>query len=166
MVATSVREGVRALPVLEGRWRWVDWVPVDVAAGTVSEILLSHSEEDSGEGEKYSVHNIVNPHPIPWSEMLELLQSALASDGKERLEEVSMKEWVKRLNAVADSSREDVPGVRLLAFFEDMVGDESASKAFETKKSEGVSRSMRECGPVCREWVEKNIKVWRENGFL
>jgi hypothetical protein len=154
--------------VLGGR-KVVDWVPVDVAAAAVAELLLSGSGkegmEGGGEGERYVVHNIVNPNPISWSEMLGLLQeSSLAGVKEGKLEEVSMKEWVARLNAVAD--REDVPGLRLLAFFEEMVDDESASKVFETAKSREVSRSLRECKPMCWEWIEGNVRVWRESGFL
>jgi len=37
---------------------------------------------------------------------------------------------------------------------------------FETEKTRGVSASLRDCGAFCGEWIEGNVKVWREGGFL
>jgi nucleoside-diphosphate-sugar epimerase len=173
MFATSAHPGIHALPVFPKKG--VDWIPVDIAASAIGEVLLSSDgkglvrnfggeEEESEIGGEYKVHNIVNPSSIPWSFLLRMLQSSsLAAAGK--LEEVSMHEWVRRLNAVTEQSV-DVPGARLLGFFEDMVGDEGESKVFETGKSREVSWSLRECGPFCGEWVEGNVKGWRESGFL
>jgi hypothetical protein len=37
---------------------------------------------------------------------------------------------------------------------------------FETEKTRSVSASLRDCGAFCGEWIEGNVKVWREGGFL
>ena len=76
-----------------------------------------------------------------------------------------MKEWVARLEKLGET-REDVPGLRLLGFFEGMAEGEEENKKFETKKTQGVSTALRECGPFCGEWLRGNVGVWREIGFL
>lgn len=172
MFATSVAMG--ALPTFEGRD--VDWVPVDVAANVISELLLlpqspkTHPTTDSGSEIEpaYAVSNIVNPHPIAWSSLLLLLQNSLhPSPSTNKLEEVSMAEWVKRLNTLADEGAdpEQVPGLRLLGFWEDMVGT-AATPLFDTEKSRGRSQSLRELGGFSEEWLDGNVRAWREGGFL
>ena len=154
LVATRARLGA----LLEMVGKSVGWVSVDVAAATVSDLLLSPADPNSKSG--YAVHNRVNPKPIPWPPFLELLQAALAAEGNERLGEVSTHEWVRRLNGVAD---EDVPELRLLAVFEDMAGDESVGEGFETGSSEEMSGTLRGCGEMCGECLAGNLRAWRKS---
>lgn len=165
-------DGVRALPCREG---WVDWVPVDVAAGAVGDILLGAADAGSGmvgkeTGERaYEVYNIVNPSPIPWSSLISMLQHALslADPAAQALEEISMVEWVHRLDVLAAAGRDDVPGLKLLSFFEGMANEDSGGgKVFETNRAREASRALRECGPLEEAWVRGNVGRWREVGFL
>jgi thioester reductase-like protein len=155
LLATSKHMG--ALPLLERRA--VDWVPVDVAASTITELLLP---DKASSPVTYEVHNIVNPHPIPWSTFLSLLQSSSLSLDSSKLDEVSMAEWVRRLNVLADDGAdvEAAPGLRLLSFWESMVR-ESESKVFDTVKTREMSESLRTLGPFCREWLEANLNALR-----
>lgn len=168
MFATSAHPSINALPLFPGKM--VDWVPVDVAASTISDILLHppNSQEAT-----YSVHNIVNPHPIRWEELVGMFHaSSLLGSGKEEtMEEVDMKEWVHRLTTLAnsDADSKDVPGLKLLQFFENMLNEEEGhvvSKLFETMKTRGVSRALRECSGMRQEWIDANVARWRERGFL
>lgn len=140
MFATSFHPDMRALPVFQGKM--VDWIPVDVAAGAITDILLAprdegekkEDEKEEDREERYSVHNIVNPRPIPWSELLGMLQATTSAlQPPTPLAEIPMQEWVARLNTLVDtssttsnpsstttSSNPPVPGLRLLQFFEDM----------------------------------------------
>src|SRR5450756_938892 len=122
MFATSTHPEINALPLFPGKM--VDWVPVDVAAATITDVLL-HPENG------YSVHNIVNPHPIEWEDLMEMLQSSSLLTGKQKtktkMEEVDMKEWVHRLKTLSNSPSADpmtVPGFKLLHFFENMCNEE------------------------------------------
>jgi hypothetical protein len=163
-----------ALPRFEAKS--VDWIPVDIAASTISDILLTPKPKATsmtkGEGGEYNVHNITNPHPIPFSSLLTMLQSSLSSShpsNPSTLEIISMKEWVARLNTLADKGTDpaEVPGLKLLQFFENMADeDEGESKIFETEKTRVVSGALRDCGAFCGEWIEDNVRVWREGGFL
>jgi len=98
--------------------------------------------------------------------------SSLLGSGKEgTMEEVDMKEWVHRLTTLAnsDADSKDVPGLKLLQFFENMLNEEEGhvgSKLFETMKTRGVSRALRECNGMRQEWIDANVARWREKGFL
>lgn len=74
-----------------------------------------------------------------------------------------MKEWVRRLNTQAEKkiSPEELPGLRLLQFFEKM-GDEEecGSRVFETGRTVEISESLRALGPFCGEWLERSFESW------
>jgi hypothetical protein len=40
------------------------------------------------------------------------------------------------------------------------------SKVFETGKTRGLSRALRECGGMRGEWIEMSVGRWRESGFI
>ena len=162
---------MNCIPTFPGKT--VDWIPVDFAAASVTDILLfSSSQQPEAEGlrNKHSVHNIVNPKIIRWDELIDMLQDIKArGDNGGRMEEVSMVEWVARLGKLADEgvSADELHGLKLLQFFENIAeGGEEQSKVFETGKSRSISKALRDCRPFCEELVGKNLKVWKESGFL
>lgn len=84
-----------------------------------------------------------------------------------------MKTWVHRLTSLANSGADpkNVPGLRLLQFFENMLDEEEVeghvgSKVFETGKTRNISKTLRECGGMRGEWIRANVERWREVGFL
>lgn len=159
MFASSAHPAISAIPDFRGKV--VDWVPVDIAAGTVRDILLSNQNDI------YSVHNVVNPSPIAWSELVGMLQKG--NLGPNEMNVVSMKEWVERLTSQveAGTSPDEISALRLLPFFEDMaLEEEEEKKIFETEKTRGISKSLRECGGFSQLWLDGNVKVWKETGFL
>ncbi|KAL3427577.1 male sterility protein [Phlyctema vagabunda] len=174
LFSTSAHPSIAALPDLPNKT--VDWIPVDIAAATISALLCP--SEDDKDTDMYAVHNITNPHSITWSSLLGFLQSTLAPSPPQ-LEIVSMQEWVARLNAAAAAAatmtttttveakpQQEIQGLRLLQFFENMVGDVQPSKIFETQKTQDRVEALRACKPFCRDWLEDNVKVWRESGFI
>lgn len=195
MFATSFHPSMNALPLFPSKK--VDWIPVDIAAATITDILLSDAgriqnvdatEVNENAQELYNVHNIVNPHSIPWSSLIAMLQSqrqntiTTNSSPPQLLQEISMKEWTRRLVALSTSpspapspssppQTQPIPGLRLLQFFEDMAAAEGdgkgeASKVFETGKTRGISEALRGCEGLKEEWVRANLEVWRDSGFL
>jgi thioester reductase-like protein len=163
MFATSAHPKINAIPLFPGKM--VDWIPVDVAAATITDILLC---QENG----YSVHNIVNSHLIEWKELVEMLQSSALKTEEAKMEEVDMKEWVHRLKILASDagvSPTTIPGLKLLHFFENMCNElegHVVSKVFETEKTRGVSSALRDCVAMRREWIEMNVKKWRERCFV
>ncbi|CZR53994.1 uncharacterized protein PAC_03877 [Phialocephala subalpina] len=182
MFASSAHPDVSSIPEFKGKV--VDWVPVDVAARTVSDVLLSGRGDgesgvvEVGQGQEkkvgtYSVHNIVNPAPILWSDLVSMLRSSLVSTSSSKLnkiEAIPMKDWVQRLASLAEAaaSPNEVPGLRLLQFFESLAEEEGEEegKIFETAKTQEISECLRECGRFNQGWINCNIKSWKEIGFL
>ncbi|KUJ08437.1 acetyl-CoA synthetase-like protein, partial [Mollisia scopiformis] len=159
MFATSAHTTVSAIPDFKDKV--VDWVPVDVAAATVMDVLLADEEGR----EEYTVHNIVNPKPVSWSALVDMMKVAV---GKQ-IVVVGMREWVRRLSVLAEKgvSPDEVPGLRLLPFFEGMVVEEEGEeKTFETGKTRETSENLRVCEAFNQQWVDGNLRVWRELGFL
>ncbi|KAF4627482.1 hypothetical protein G7Y89_g10673 [Cudoniella acicularis] len=158
LFATSLHPSFSSIPTFLSKS--VDWIPVDIAAATITDILLTKNLDSES---KYEVHNIVNPHPIPWSSLIHMLQSQ-----RKDLQEIPMGTWVKRLNTFLESgmNADELPGLRLLQFFEGMAGDESESKVFKTGKTQKISASLRGCEAFCEDWLRGNLRVWGESGFL
>ena len=179
MFASSAHPLMNSLPVFRNRERRVDWIPVDVAAAAIVDILLPEEAGTTQEkGAGYEVHNVVNPCPITWAHLIGILQNStprLSSSLKKgtKTEEIPLGEWVSRLSALADQgvSPTEVPGLKLLRFFEEMAEEETregneGNRVFDTQKSRAISMALRECGAFCQEWVNGNVRVWRESGFL
>jgi hypothetical protein len=183
MFATSAKFG--AVPDLPGKM--VDWIPVDVAAQSIVEILTHprHASAQLGQSRPtYTVHNIVNPQSVPWTDIVQMLQRSDAIGPRKALRTITMLEWVALLNKAADDgiSPDELPGLRLLGFFQDMAarttthgkgrvgaGEADASPSsivFDTRKSRDISPTLAACQGYCSEWLEASMKKWREEGLF
>ena len=131
MIASSLQIG--ALPTFPPSTQIVDWVPVDIAAATMHDIITAPSStwsiDTNNKGTNVPTFNIVNPNPITWSDYLDKLLLALEEAGYpvQELKTVSMVEWTDRLrqageleNPDDDSLPSPIPGLKLLHFFEEM----------------------------------------------
>lgn len=168
LFATSLHGNVRAVPDLKKKM--IDWVPVDICASTISDILLRDSKVDKQAEVACQVFNIVNPRLISWKEVVEMLQTI----SKQQLEVVSMKFWVEKLNELLEkgANAKSVPGLRLLAVFESMVKDEECGdsqidgKQLITAKTASQSANFRELEAYNTDWMGKSMEAWREEKFL
>ncbi|KAK2729501.1 ochratoxin a non-ribosomal peptide synthetase [Colletotrichum kahawae] len=141
-----------AMPVLQTT---VDWLPVDVCAEAIKEVVLS-----SRAGGSYTVTNLTNPSTTSWAGLLSCLEEA---SGR-RLERIEMKEWVSRLEATAESSTSDghdIPALKLLGFFQAMAegGGNGEGVQFESSRVErgkGIDTNM----------VQKWLETWKQSGYL
>lgn len=162
MFATAFR--LMALPTIENRL--VDWLPVDIAATTITDVLIRDNRQENG---YCALFNVVHPHPVPWSRLLELLQECQVNSGKPRLAEIPILEWTKRLAETENSFSGDakgLPGLKVLQFFEEMALEIDQSTTFSTTKVEEISETLRSCPPLAYDWVEAYVKQWRQSGFL
>jgi hypothetical protein len=194
MIASSCSSLMNCIPSFPKKT--VDWIPVDVAAQVIVELLLAekdpenekqsgnrHGEESRKLGRGYTVHNIVNPNRTPWSDLVSMLRTSLASTAPSNppssLQEVPLSAWVSQLTHLADqnTSPTTLPALKLLQFFENMAVAEAghqdggtnagtADPIFLTSKSEQVSGALRSCEPFCQSWMDANVARWREGGFL
>lgn len=160
---------------------------MDVAGQSIVEILLrlQHPTPDADRrGLGYTVHNIVNPHRVPWKDLVGMLQSSeIAGKGK-RMRQVSIVEWVGLLNRAADEgmSADELPGLRLLGFFQDMAtsasknNNKSSSESmgeggeegivFDTAESQLMSPALAACESYQAKWLEASVRKWKEDEFI
>lgn len=162
MFATSVH--LNGIPAWANHSH-VDWIPIDLAARTITETLTQQSQE------LYTVYHVVNPHWTPWSELVGMLQDSLHSSSTEkRMAEISMQEWVRRLYELAATGEDvkHVPGFKLLHFFEDTAaeGDSKPLRTFVTEKTAQGSEALRGCPPMQKEWMDLYVRQWKETGFI
>ncbi|TYJ52933.1 hypothetical protein B9479_006444 [Cryptococcus floricola] len=149
---------IHALPMLEEQ---PSWLPVDQAASTITQIVLSSISTSTPSSAQ--VYHILNAHLASWSSILK----GLASAGLQ-FKTVSRHEWLNLLS----SSNPDVtvnPTYKLLGFYQNRIGKEREKKGltFEVEKTEEESETLREEVKAVEEklialWANR----WRQSGFL
>ncbi|KAI1125406.1 acetyl-CoA synthetase-like protein [Nemania abortiva] len=135
----------------------VDWLPVDKAARVLTEILESATAAlgDSAKG-TLPVYHVANPHAISWGNIV-----PWAVDGL-RLKPVSFEEWLHKLEG-CDEPLEDVdknPAIKLTEFYREASRTSSAPRRMMTWRATQASKTLREIGPVNREWMTAWSKQW------
>jgi hypothetical protein len=117
-----------------------------------------------------------------------MLQSSETAGKRKNLDVMSMAEWVESLNRPADESMsaDELPGLRLLGFSQDMAAsaiknkskakgkitstsmDESGAESivFETARSRDISTSLAACEGYRAEWLYASIRKWKEDAFI
>jgi hypothetical protein len=131
----------------------LSWLPVDVAAAALAEIVL-HS------GDAAPVYHLENPVRQPWEGVLEILRNKLRLIGKA----IPFDQWWKLVEANNDERN---VAKRLAKFFhEDFHRMADGTVVLETKKARGVSKTLRDCRGVDKVLMERYVDAWRNSGFL
>ncbi|KAF9880822.1 ochratoxin a non-ribosomal peptide synthetase [Colletotrichum karsti] len=141
-----------AMPVLQTT---VDWLPVDVCAETIKKVVLDSDAQSS-----YTVTNLTNPSTTSWEELLDCLEKA----SRRNIDRVGMKDWVSRLELMADSddaSGQEIPALKLLGFFQGMVNGSANGEdvEFESGKVENGRK-------INVEAVRKWLVGWENGGHI
>ncbi len=130
----------------------VDWVSVDTLASIIESVILQPGK-DLDDAQFFNVIS----KPQPWKLLLDVLHESWPTD---RLEVVSLTDWVKRLRALPSSGVTDVvklPALRLMDFY-DVLGIGFDSLAYVTAHSEEVSGAN--LGPVRRDLLSSWLRSW------
>lgn len=137
----------------------VPWVPVDLTARIIVELLLSDIDEALPSAWT-RFHNIVNPKYGSWET---LVPSILEYFGKDRVEVVNFTTWLEALRESA-AKAEDVkqnPAIKLMDWFEGMEAHANDSVAeLETEESQKSSETLRSLEAVGNEWMSIWLKQW------
>jgi thioester reductase-like protein/aryl carrier-like protein len=162
------------LPDLE---EWVTWLPVDVAAKAILEILHCRAADVANQHDGMPVYHVLNNHRTPkWSEMLRWIQSSVATP---RWEIVPPATWLQRLERALDSNdaspgTENIrqPTQALLPLWKTrygpkqptiaLAGDGSANvksvaAEFSISRSADISPSIRSLQPINRLYA---LRLW------
>lgn len=149
MLASSIQLG--AIPASLGSLDRIDWMPVDVAAATVCEIMFAGSENR----EVCQVYNIVNPQKTTWTDSLPELAAY------KNLKRVALSDWVRLLKEHVESGHgRNVPAAGLVEFFESACGTEKRKLSIDNSKSLALSPALRNAQPISVELMERWISQW------
>ncbi|KAI9046454.1 hypothetical protein LZ554_009203 [Drepanopeziza brunnea f. sp. 'monogermtubi'] len=155
IIASSKHLGL--LPTSLGAQDSIAWIPVDLLAQIIVELLLSSSPISSPTPTTTATtatttssstpltryFNLTNPHPKTWSSLLPTIQSFYAPTHP--LQPVPFTEWVQRLadSAAATTSDSDAkavernPAVKLLDFYRDASEVQAEGKNDAERKKNG-----------------------------
>lgn len=143
-----------------GNFTRIDWIPVDILANTILELIDAPTL-----GDDTPVYNLINSTPTTWGELVPIIEDCLAESGT-KVKVVEFAEWVQALRKTVASTRtqEDVAknsAVQLADFFEGLSKTtDSKNPKFSTTKTYKGSKSLRECGPFRPEWLRLYMSQW------
>ena len=135
----------------------VSWVPVDIMAQIMFELVFSDFSSTAGPWLK--VHNLVNPRPSSWAKLIPTITAQVNS----KLSTVTFEEWLrslqdsaKRTNAQNASQN---PAVKLLEFYEETAkaGVESRLDSADSQKASETLKNLEAVGPP---WMETWLTQW------
>ncbi|KAI4741041.1 acetyl-CoA synthetase-like protein [Aureobasidium sp. EXF-12298] len=149
MLASSIQLG--AIPASLGSLDRIDWMPVDVAAATLCEIMLDGSQIR----ESCQVYNIVNPQTTTWTDLLPELAAF------KNLKRVALSDWIRLLKEQVESGHgRNIPAAGLVEFFESACETEKRKPSIDNSKSLALSPALRNAQSISVELMERWISQW------
>lgn len=160
LIKTSMYLG--KLPSSLGSMGRMDWIPVDILAKVVFEILLENSSRKtcgSSEEVKAQFVHLLNPHEADWQDIIPHVQRSLNKE----LQVVPYEEWLSDLQSSAERSHDEAnPAVRLIDFFEQNRHD--LKPRFSTRNAQRMSQALASLQPVNGDWMQLWMKQWGSSG--
>ncbi|KAI0050773.1 acetyl-CoA synthetase-like protein [Auriscalpium vulgare] len=150
-VAAMLRSS-QALGCVPERDEMISWVPVDVAAASLLEML----------GSREAVLHIVHPRPVHWSVFSRAAASLL------HVEAVPYSDWLAKLTGAHKHSAsdlkalEDIPALKLMDFFSNM----PKPVEWSTNKAVDMSNALRSAEVLKGADVEKWVIGWLRKDFM
>lgn len=164
LVASSKALG--KLPESLGMMEVIDWIPVDVLGRSIVELMANtnatRSTQTSGSGGGATVYHAVNPQQTTWAQLLPTVARHLEASSRAGIQIVPLGEWVESLRASA-SQDPDValnPSVKILDFYEGLLGKRPDTVRLDTENAVGTSPALRDLGPVSDQWMENWLRQW------
>ncbi|KAI3551938.1 L-aminoadipate-semialdehyde dehydrogenase [Colletotrichum filicis] len=155
MWPTMMMAGLNHLDAMPSLQTNVDWLPVDFCAEAISDAVIHNTAETS-----YAVCNLVNPSAISWEQLLDMLEEACGR----KIQRISMRKWVIRLEATAESQIlgvKELPALKLLGFFQSMAEGNGNGEGVEFDA--GTVRNGRR---IEVDMIDRWLGVWRQTGYL
>jgi hypothetical protein len=153
---------LRVLPDSLGGQDSVTWVPVDILAAIIVELVCKDclpelKDKKTEAWTKY--YHLENPHTVKWSTLVPAVQEYFA---EEKLQVISMDDWVDKLEASGkeqDADASQNPGLKLLGMYK---GLKCARECviLDTKVTRERSQVMQNLPPVNQEWMRLWLRQW------
>ncbi|CAO3642661.1 unnamed protein product [Cunninghamella blakesleeana] len=133
----------------------IDWIPVDYAAQTIADIMLS-TFYDAADRD-HSVYHIVNPQLIQWKDVLQAMKSSGMS-----FDIVPPSDWVASL-----AQDDQNPAYTLMGFYETNFMEEEAFKmpVWKTTKTSTLAPILDKSPIIDTCLFSKFLKSWQSVGF-
>lgn len=147
---------LKQLPRTLGNMERVDWVPMDVAAGTVIDIATTPLQEPA------QVYHLANPYTTTWSQLYPVIEKFYKDAGVE-IEVVEYDAWVNALEQIPQTKEnaEQVPGLKLLDFYQSLrQASGMGLPTLETKRAEAISETLSEGKAVDESVMKKWLSQW------
>ncbi|KAL3431733.1 hypothetical protein BDV09DRAFT_206456 [Aspergillus tetrazonus] len=162
MAVSYVRMGQIAGSSMTGFWNinehfpalTLSWIPVDVAAHSITELLLSPAPADL-------IYHIENPIRQSWHDMLQNIAAELYLSAADAL---PWNEWQEQVAAAGDT---DNPARKLQDFFaNDFIRMGCGEVVLGTDKARKASATLRGVDAVSEGCVRGYLRYWKEIGWL
>ncbi|TVY28697.1 Non-canonical non-ribosomal peptide synthetase [Lachnellula hyalina] len=145
-----------AAPKTLGSMNLIDWIPVDVLADVIVELVHNTSSRSTN---NFNVFNLVNPKRVEFEHLVPTIIETFSTDRKQ-IEAVSPEEWLERLGKL-DSTKQEVleihPSLKIMDFYHGLTSTEGEG-LYSTDITKKTSKSMAELGPIS----SKDIGTWLE----
>ncbi|WRT66055.1 uncharacterized protein IL334_003007 [Kwoniella shivajii] len=152
MIRTAQTTG--CLPVLSEA---PSWLPVDLAAKSVIDIVMSDRQDTT------FVYHVAHPSTIEWVDILRLLEASNLP-----FQRVSPETWLQKVEETSDNLQ-DNPSKGMLQMWKAAYGHgaEAVSQSVvDCTNALAASYTMQHLSPIDRAHVEKMINAWKRTGFL
>ena len=163
----------------------IDWVPMDDLAKILVDLAMNspqqNSPNDNTQQKLTQVFHPLNPHPTTWEALKPIIASELSTITQPKTDKplpiVSLASWLLKIRkdievtasnhttTLADSDLKSLlevnPAVKLLDFYEDVLGNKDGSnRSWEMRKTMQTSKKMGALEGVRTEWVKKWVREW------
>jgi thioester reductase-like protein len=153
------------LPASLGSMDSINWVPVDILATIMMQLLDVLNDET--QRELCTVYNVVNPRLARWSSLLPVVQTQLG--GASKIRTTSMAEWTEALErSMGDNFgyvTDENPAVKLLEFYKSLAN--ATPQSLPELESEWEVQHLTRDSPeavslkaVSPDWIRIWMKQW------
>ena len=139
----------RALGVVPATLAPINWVPIDLAASTIAELISSPAKNN------LEVYNIVNPQEVSWDLLVQELQTRYGHG----LKAVSLEEWVQEVRKNHTYVNE-APNLEPALNLVDQIVKGARNIRFDTEKAVAASNTMATMKPLDRNLLGIWLDQW------
>ncbi|KAJ5734324.1 NRPS-like enzyme [Penicillium malachiteum] len=135
---------------------YVDWLPIDVAARAMTEIIQSRRRKNDPD---FMIYHLTNPNVVDWGDLAGLVARAYNANL------VPLADWVQELESrVANepANLEDIPAAGLLDYLRFLVIKQDFPKLkLDVQNSRMESPTLRSVGPVDENLINTWLQQWK-----
>lgn len=138
----------------------VDWIPVDILTRGIGELVFHDLISESIS--TLQIYNVVNPHQVPWSELVPVVREKMASACKL----VPLEMWIKKLKSeeLQHLASEKYPALKLLDYLQATLKEYGQERKIIMNNTKQASATFDQMQPVSKEWIGMWLSSWGLSG--